>query len=493
MNIIDESFAKPTKKDNSKKIKIIILSTIFLLIIAILVVFTMIMYMQEKELKLYIDGVQKDKVKEMMVIQDNGVIYFPIKDIAPYLSYESFSGEYSNKSESANKCYIKNSDEIANFALNSNKIYKLTISKDDANYEYFYAKYPVKAINGKLYATTDAIEKAFNISFSYNEEKQRVNIYTMPYLIGVYEPKILDYGYEKIDEDFTNRKTILNDMIIVTKDQDKVYGVIDIKGNAIIEPKYDHIQFLPTTGDFLVESNKKVGIIATNREMKVQILYDSLTQIDSDTGLYLAQRDKKYGVIDSRGNIKIYIEFDQIGIDPSRFDQNDIKNQYLLDNGMILARKDNLWGAFNKNGKQLLEFEYDRFGYESTGNKDAISLLLIPDYDVIIAGKDKKYTLIDSTGKMLCNPILDDVYMTINAGQKYYYMNYNNHIGESVTDYLDSLNVKTHKDGNEVEEIEEKNTVEEDEYIMEVQTPSQGNQQEEQEQSQRQEEEQSEE
>lgn len=463
MNLIDESF-EPEKKDNSKKTTKIVLIAIILLVIAIIGIFSTILYIQSTTLKLYINGAINEKVKAMMVIESDGKIYFPIKEIASYFGYESFNGEYTDKSEITSKCYIQNEDEIANFSLNSNKIYKLKTANSTANYDYFYADKPVKAIGGVLYATTETIEKAFNISFSYDDEKKRAYIYTMPYLISSYESKILDYGYEAISPDFTNKKTILNDMLVVTKNENKIYAVIDVNGNSIIEPKYDYIEYLPNSGDFLVKSNNKVGIISAKRETKVQILYDSLELIDNDTGLYLAKRDNKYGVIDSKGNIKIYIEYDQIGIDNTNFEQNDIKNKYLLENGMIPARKDKVWGAFDKNGRTILEFEYDGFGYIASSNKDAINLLMIPDYNVMVAGKNKKYTLVDSIGKELCRPILDDVYMTINSGKKYYYMNYND-TNSNVEDFLKSENIKPASkrttDNTTDEENENQNTVEE--------------------------------
>lgn len=481
MNLIDEEL-EPKKKDNSKKTAKIILIIISILIVAIIGIVIAIVYIQSSTLKLYINGNINEKVKDMMITETDGTIYFPIKDIATYFGYESYSGEYTDKSEDASKCYVQNENEVANFSLNSNKIYKLDISEDNANYQYSYAKKPVKAINGKLYASTDAIEQAFNISFSYNTETKRIYIYTMPHLVQAYSANVLDYGYEKIAEEFTNQKTVLNDMIVVTKNNDKTYAVIDVKGKDIIEPKYEYIEYLPNSGDFLVKSNNKVGIISAKRETKVQILYDSLELIDSDTGLYIAKRDNKYGVIDSRGNIKIYIEYDQIGIDNTNFAQNDIKNKYLLDNGMIPARKDKFWGAFDKNGKTVLEFQYDSLGYIASSNKDAINLLLIPDYNVIVACRDKKYTLINSVGKELCLAILDDVYMTINSGKKYYYMNYNDTTA-NVEEFLDQIGVKSTSKRNENNTNTEENVVEDNNIVdenqdnqpVEVTTDEQGN------------------
>lgn len=440
MNLIDESF-EPKSVDKSKKMTRIILIIMLILVVAIIAIGISIVYIQDSTLKLSINGATNEKVKEMMVVENDGTVYFPIKEIASYLGYESFNGEYADKSEEASKCYVQSEDEIANFTLNSNKIYKLTISDSNANYNYYYSSKPVKAINGKLYATSDALESAFNMSFTYNADKKRAYIYTMPYLIDTYTSRVLDYGYEKISDNFTNKKTILNNMLVVTKNQDKTYAVIDTKGNVIIEPKYDNIEYLPNSGDFLVQSNNKVGIISSKKETKVQILYDSLELIDSDTGLYLAKRDNKCGVIDSKGNIKIYIEYDQIGVDNTKFEQNNIKNKYLLDNGMIPAQKGNKWGAFDKNGNEVLAFDYDSFGYIASSNKDAINLLLIPNYNILVACKNKKYSLVNSSGEVVVQPIIDDVYMTISSGKKYYYMNVNNQI-INIEEWLDSVGVK---------------------------------------------------
>lgn len=422
MNLIDES-VDYKKKDNSKKTARIILIFIALIIIAIISVLGVLMYIKNKELKLYIDGNVNDKVKNMMEVDNDGTVYFPVKDIASYLGYQSYNGEYTDKSEDANKCYVQNDNEIANFVLNSNKIYKLVLENSDGNYNYYYASKPVKAINGKLYISSDALANAFNLSFTYDTDSNRVYIYTMPYLIESYSAKVLDYGYDSISDNFINQKAVLNSMLVVTKNQGKSYAVIDLKGNAIIEAKYDNIEYLENTGDFLVTSNNKVGIISSKRETKVQLLYDSLELVDSDSGLFIAKKDNKYGIIDSKGNIKVYIEYDEIGIDNTKFEKNNIKNKYLLDNGMIPAKKDKYWGAFDKNGKTVLNFEYDSFGYTATSNREAINLLIIPDYNLMVVCQNKKYALVSSTGDMVIRPVLDDVYMTISSGKKYYYMN----------------------------------------------------------------------
>ena len=111
MNLIDES-VNYKKKDSSKKVAKIILILIAVIIIAILSVLGVLMYIKNGELKLYIDGNSNDKVKDMMVVEADGTVYFPIKEIASYLGYQSYNGEYTDKSEDASKCYIQNENEI---------------------------------------------------------------------------------------------------------------------------------------------------------------------------------------------------------------------------------------------------------------------------------------------------------------------------------------------------------------------------------------------
>ena len=357
------------------------------------------------------------------MFENDGTIYAPIKEIASYFGYESYSGEYSSKSEEQSKCYVQSENEVANFELGETTIYKLDLSKENDNYEYVSIENPVKAINSVLYISTEGLEKAFNISFQYNEKENQIAIYTLPYLAQYYNNIVLNYGYTSLKEELVNQKAILKDQLIVKKEQQKEqYGVIKSDGTPILEPKYDNITYLPNTGDFLVETDKKVGILSANKETKVQIIYDSIELISSELGLYLAKKDNKYGVIDIRGNIKIYIENDEIGVDISQFTQNNIKNKYLLANKLIPVRKDKYWGLYDVNGKQVTDFKYDAFGYIASNNNSALNLLLIPDYNVLVACKDKKYTLINTSGKELFDTVADEIYMTISGGERHYYI-----------------------------------------------------------------------
>lgn len=424
MNLIEENFQNKEEKKNKKTTKIL-LAAMILVVIIIIVIACYLMYLENTKLKFTLNGQLNEQIKELVVVEDDGTVYFPIKEIAGYLNYESYNGEYTDKSEEPSKCYVQSENEIANFTLASNKIYKLDLTDKNANYEYIYTKKPVKAINGVLYITEEGLEKAFNVSFEYDKDKNRMYLVTMPYLVQYYTSRVLDYGYVEMSNVFANQKAIMQDMLIVKKDKNQ-YGVIKLDGTVILEPKYDNITYLPQVGDFLVETGKKVGILSPSRETKVQIIYDSIQLMDSDTGLYVVKKDNKYGVLDLKGNVKIYIENDEIGIDISKFQQNDIKNKYLLVDNLIPVKKGRYWGLYDRNGNQVVEFKYDSFGYIASSNKDAINLLIIPDYNVLVACKDKKYTLLNASGEELFATIADDIYMTISGGERHYHISVNN-------------------------------------------------------------------
>ena len=439
MNIIDESFNEKKVNNKGKKAPKIILALIILLVIGIIAVIVAMSYIENSTLKLYIDGTRNDTVRDMLVFEGD-TIYVPIRDIASYLGYQSYNGDYTEKSEERNKCYVEGENEVATFSLNSNKIYKIETTSG-ATYQYFYAKKPVKSINGKLYISSDGIAQAFNVSFINETEKNRIRIYTMPTLIKSYEQAILDYGYTQTSNSFNDQKSIFISRLIVRKAQGQV-GLIDLDGKVIAEAKYDDITYMPETEDFLVTSNKKVGIMSKDGALKVQIIYDDIDLMDKDAGLYLAKRDNKYGILDVKGNIKLYMEYDQIGMDISSYAKNEIKSKYLLADNLIPVKKDGLWGLFNKSGKQVVDFQYDSFGYIATSNKDAFNLLVIPDYNVIVTKKNNKYGIINSSGVEIIVPIADDIYMTINSDKKYYYLNIMDKRYDLV-EYLDQRGVKT--------------------------------------------------
>ena len=135
MNLIEESFQNKEEKKRKKTTKII-LAAIILVVLIIIAIVACLMYLQSTAMKLTIDGQANEKLKSLLVFESDGTVYAPIKGIATYFGYESYNGEYTDKSEEQSKCYAQSENEVANFELGQNKIYKLDLTEKDANYEY---------------------------------------------------------------------------------------------------------------------------------------------------------------------------------------------------------------------------------------------------------------------------------------------------------------------------------------------------------------------
>ena len=438
MNLLDEDYSN-NKENKTKKMIPIIIVLIVIILMAIIGIVSYMMYLQGAKLRVYVNDVQNADVKNLLHFEEDGTIYVPIRAIASYLGYNSFNGEYKNKSEEQSKCYVECTEEVANLTLNSNKIYKLNLEDNDNNYTYVYMDKPVKAIEGELYITTDGMQKAFNSSFFYNEQNNTITIYTTPYLINAYTNTILDYGYTKLSETFDNEKTAIRNMLVVS--DDRYYGVINVNdGTEILECKYDDIKYQEATGDFIVCSDDKYGIIGVDKKTKVSIDYDSIELMDYDAGLYLVSRNDHFGVIDLNGHIVIHTENDQIGVDISKFANNDLKTGYILIDKLIPVQKNDKWGLFDTDGHQLVEFEYDSFGYVAGNIREAQNLLVIPSYNLIVACMNDRYTLLNSLGEQPIRAFVDDIYMQIDGGEKQYYMIANDK-KYNVEEYLDRLGV----------------------------------------------------
>lgn len=435
MELYDESIIN--KKNKNKKLANIILICIILIFILIISILILMIAIKNSTLTVSLNGQTNDNLKSVLIFEDNNSkIYVPIKRVATFFGYNSYNGDYEQPSEDISKCYVQSENEVASFSLNSDIIYK-TIPNSNSDYEYFKIDEPVKSINGELYTTVDGIEKAFNITFS-KTENNKIQIYTLDYLIQYYSGIITNYGYTSINSNFNNEKAVLNNMLVVEKD--RKYGVINsTTGETLLDTKYDEIKYLQHTSDFLVTSNRKVGIISSQKETKIDLIYEDIELMDYDSNLYIIKQDNKYGVIDINGSIKIYPEYTKIGIDSSYFKYNDIKNGYILLDTLIPVQKDRLWGLFDKSGKQVVDFKYDNLGYIQNSSQNANNLLVIPEYNVIVVRKDNKYNLIDISGREVFKQFVDSIYMKIESGNAKYYMTYNNQTSE-VSNYLNNLN-----------------------------------------------------
>ncbi|MBR3163017.1 MAG: WG repeat-containing protein [Clostridia bacterium] len=467
MELFDEDLMKNEKTDNKKVTTIIMVIIIFLIIMMLLVIGAMA-YINLTTLKVTLNGQESTVIKNMIKIDEKNPqnVYVPIKKISSLLGYDYYTGDYTMKSEEPNQCYVECENEVAMFTLSSKTIYK-TLKDDNNNYEYFTIssddKDAVISLDGEMYTTIDGIEKAFNVQWDYNLENKTMDIYTLPNLVNYYSQRLLKSGTETISEDFNNQKAVLEGMLIVEKksNSNTTVGVIDVStGQPILETKYEGIEYLEHTKDFLITSENKKGIISSNRRTLVKLQYDDIELMDYENKLYLVKNGNNYGVIDFNGKNVISTDYSEIGIDNGKFKENNIKSKYVIAGSLIPVKSGERWGFFNVKGNQVTDFKYDSIGYVTSNNKanSGFSLLLVPDYDAIVVGQNEKYTVMFTDGKEAMPMACDSIYMSIYGGETTYLFEYDSNV-YSVTEQLDRMgygkNTNTISNSNQQEENNE--------------------------------------
>lgn len=428
-------------EENGEKTKKILKVSIALAVFALFIVLGIYMYvyyMDSQTLKMTVDNKQTAIANDLFIFDNStGKTYVSVQDFAKIAGYEYYQGEYNKYNEDTSKCYLQSKNEIAGFEVGSNQIYKIDPSSTSTNYEWYNLDEPVKLVNNKLYCTSDAIETACNLQFSYDKDAMRIKVTTLNRLVTYYSNlATTKYGYTEMDTTFANQKALLYNMMVIKKadidENGKIvkdsykYGVVTLDNKTLIGTKYDNIEFIEVMQEFFVTSAQKVGILSSEGAQKIDINYDEIELLDNELRLYYVVNSGQKGVLDKNGRRIVYLEHNKIGVDANSFKSNDITNNMLLFDNCIPVMKNDKWGIFDINGNQILDTVYDSLGYIAKSNKDTAenNLLIIPEIKGIVICKDEKYGIISSTGQLLAPCQFDKIYSITNLGKDTYYLVY---------------------------------------------------------------------
>ena len=435
MNIFEEDLKdlENLKRGKKPKKKIspttwIIISIVFLVII-LFVILGLIIYLQKSILNIEIDGVSENDIAEIIVFdeEDKDEIYFPIRRMAAYFGYDSYNGDYPEKSEDSTKCYVSGNGEVTVFSLDSNIIRKVINSNNSSYEEKYELDQKVKQINEELYTTRQGIEMAFNSRISYNKEANNISINTIQYLAKQYNTFVIkNYGYAGIKLDDVNVSMIFDDMAIVQNYYKTAYGVIQLStGKILLEAKYDDINYLKNTQDFLIKTNGKYGVISKNSRTIIQPEYDYIGILSDKYGYYVVRKNEKYGILNTSGEQILYPEYDGVGVNNiNKFKYIGNCTSYVLLDNLIPIWKEDELTFYNIKDKKLMTTNYLGVGCE-TNVATQNNALIIPDVDLLVVlGDNKYYTMIDENGKDVFDGqiSLNSIYSITNSSGTIYYM-----------------------------------------------------------------------
>ena len=459
MNLIENEEFNEKKKKTKMIMSIIIIFIVLLLILSGILLY-MIYSVQKNTLKLTVDNKSKTFDSSMFVFEGEK-IYVNIKEFATLMGYETHNSEYKDRySEDTTKCYISDSNENSSYVLNSNTIYKKATVNED--YEYFELEEPVKYINNELYVVKEGMEIGTNCFIQYNANNNLIKVISLQNIVNQYAAKFTNSVIADDKVDFNNKKALRYGLVVIQNTEGH-YGVCNTEGKEIIGTKYKSIKFKEDSQEFTVTTDEgKMGILTSSGSTKIEPSYDQIKQISKELNYYLVSNNKKYGVINENGNIVIYLEYDKIGVDESKFSTNDIDNPYVLFDNCIPVQRNKKWGLIDVNGQIILPLEYDEMGCISgtQSNKSSNNVLIIPQYEAIVVGKEGKYSIVSSLGKIYIPNILDGVYSITNSGEEKYYMTATKQVEENgkVVDKQEAYELELYFEQREQQEETNENT-----------------------------------
>ena len=187
------------------------------------------------------------------------------------------------------------------------------------------------------------------------------------------------------------------------------------------------------------------GTISTEGETKIGLRYDKIGLIDGENEIYYAENDQLYGVLNNKGRVLVYIQYDSIGVERDAFPLADMKNDKFLYDNCIPVRKEAKWGLVDKNGNEILSVEYDELGYQDltagmtaeqngnnttnntltdgrTSERSINNVIVIPEIEGIVIGKDSKYGVVNKIGKIIIPCEYDKIYSITNEGKDEVYL-----------------------------------------------------------------------
>lgn len=202
----------------------------------------------------------------------------------------------------------------------------------------------------------------------------------------------------------------------VLKEENK-YGVIDTKGNKIIENKYDDIKIPnPERDVFICYENENTKVLNEKSE-EIYTQYDNiqplrLKNISGDLmyekSVLKYSENGKYGIIDFTGKELTKAIYEEI-------------DTFQFKEGELLVKKEGKYGILNIKGTTLVKTEYDKIEadkfYESeNGYKNAgyiVSKTTEEGY---------RYGYIDIEGKLIIKPQYNDIYRIVEIDEKEIYI-----------------------------------------------------------------------
>lgn len=349
--------------------------------------------------------------KKVLKVQKNGkygLINFEGKEVLP-INYEEIIAvagiENSFKIKKDGKCGIV--DNEGKVVIEPQYVDIDILGKDNKS------GFIVKDESGKYgivdYSNSQILQiKYDSIEKIYGNDLYVVTLDGKQKVVNKENAKVLTSGFDSIKQILSNQE---NAVIFVKNGK---YGVMNLKGEILIDAQYDSLEETKT-GIFIAKKGDKYGIININKEEKIEFKYTSIVY-NEKADIYIAEDSnfnsnildnnfeiKITGILielnDTKGYLKLRIN-DEYKYYNFKFEEKRESDIY-PNRTLFLSKKDGKYGYINKDGKVVVNYVYD----------DAIEQ---NDYGYMAVKKDGKWGSINNKGIVVQEPIYDlDDYLLI--------------------------------------------------------------------------------
>ena len=124
---------------------------------------------------------------------------------------------------------------------------------------------------------------------------------------------------------------------------DSKYGLINRKGEIVVEPQYDFILKSNRINRFMVKSGEKYGFINNNGQVVIPFIYEDVNPYYER--LAAVKKNGKYGFINHKGKVKIPFLYDDVFLGFSK--------------GISDVTINDTSGYINKRGKVVIPLKFE--------------------------------------------------------------------------------------------------------------------------------------
>ena len=212
-------------------------------------------------------------------------------------------------------------------------------------------------------------------------------------------------GNIKKDYKYTSYRATKSPEYYIVTDTNKKYGVVDNRGNTLIDNKYSYIDYIYDKY-FIFTENGKYGVVDYTGRKILDNTYDLIQNINGTNIIQVTNNNTKvseiYNIklekIAETANIHIYVEDNYIELLSDNTliyldkDGNILKPQNVFTNNSIFAsEKDGKWGYVDISGNVVVDYKYEM-------------ALNINEYGYGAIKKDGKWGVITKDKKIILEP-----------------------------------------------------------------------------------------